>query len=296
MKIRIAGRPATLLLTALALALMLTIAVAPAAHAQVWTQVTVQRGDTLAKIAARNCTTWNEIWELNRAVIGPNPNYVRAGTVLTVPNRCGGPPGGNQSGIWDRGARNHATGVFNAPWYTVARGDTLTSIALRFGTTVATIRTQNNFTGNLIYPGQRLFIGGGGVQPPIQPTPVPPPIQPTPVPPPPPGNAERVTFEPYAISATRTGIISGDQPARFVLRANAGQQMSLFTISYGAPLNLEVTGPTGQRVSLSGNNGLMANAVSGWLPTAGDYTVTVWPVPDGTPRFSFNFNITFVIQ
>lgn len=276
---------------ALICALALTALGARSAQAQTMTQVTVQRGDTLSKIAARNCTTWQEIYNLNRNVIGSNPSVITAGTVLTVPNRCGGGgggSGGNQGGIWDRGPRVHATGSFSAPWYTVAWGDTLTSIAQRFGTTVQTIRTNNNIRGNNINPGQVLLIGGGGVTPP--------PVQPTPQPPPQPNNTERVTFDEWAISAQRTGTIQGSVPMRYLLNARAGQSMSLFTQSFGAPLLLEVTAPTGQPVKLSGTNGAMQNSVSGWLPASGDYIIVVLPIPDGVSRFQFNFNITFVVQ
>lgn len=275
-------------LAALVCALALTALGARTAQAQTMTQVTVQRNDTLSKIAARNCTTWQEIYNLNRAVIGGNPSVITAGTVLTVPNRCGGNQGGNQGGIWDRGPRVHATGSFNAPWYTVAWGDTLTSIAQRFGTTVQTIRNQNNIRGNNINPGQVLLIGGGGVTPPVVPTPQPPVVQPN--------NTERVQFEEWQISAQRTGIIQGAVPMRYILNARAGQSISLFTQSFGSPLLLEVTAPTGQPVKLAGTNSAMQNSVSGFLPASGDYIVVVVPIPDGVQRFQFNFNITFVIQ
>lgn len=47
--------------------------------------------------------------------------------------------------------------------YVVQAGDTLFSIAVRFGTTVEAIRQANNLTGDTIYVGQNLVIPGGGV-------------------------------------------------------------------------------------------------------------------------------------
>jgi LysM repeat protein len=46
-------------------------------------------------------------------------------------------------------------------YYTVRRGDTLTHIAVRFGTTVARLKQLNGLTGYspIIYTGQRLIIG-----------------------------------------------------------------------------------------------------------------------------------------
>lgn len=49
-------------------------------------------------------------------------------------------------------------------WYTVQRGDNLTRIANRYGTTVQAIMRANNLYTSVIQPGQVLFIpnGGGG--------------------------------------------------------------------------------------------------------------------------------------
>ena len=44
-------------------------------------------------------------------------------------------------------------------WYTVQKGDTLWSIARRFGTTIKQLALQNNLSDpNLIYPGEHLMI------------------------------------------------------------------------------------------------------------------------------------------
>jgi LysM repeat protein len=133
----------------------------------------VRRGDTLSSIAARNCITTQELYALNRHVIGPNPNAIYAGMVLTVPNRCGGtnPPG--HGGVYDRGPQPHARGPVHGNVYTVVLGDTMFSVAARFGLTVHQLAAANGI-GNpwWIYPGQRLIIPGlGGGHPPVQPCP-----------------------------------------------------------------------------------------------------------------------------
>jgi len=71
----------------------------------------VQPGDTLSGIAARFGLPggWQALYAVNRAVIGPDPNVIAAGTVLAVPGAT--PP-----------AR-----------YTVALGDTLSGIAVALG-------------------------------------------------------------------------------------------------------------------------------------------------------------------
>ena len=55
----------------------------------------------------------------------------------------------------------------NGVWYTVQRGDTMYSIARRYGTTVGAISAANGITNpNNIYVGQRLWIPTGCTPPP----------------------------------------------------------------------------------------------------------------------------------
>jgi nucleoid-associated protein YgaU len=49
---------------------------------------TVVSGDSLSKIAKKylgNANRWNELYEANRAVVGDNPNLIKPGQVLTIP-------------------------------------------------------------------------------------------------------------------------------------------------------------------------------------------------------------------
>ncbi len=126
--------------------------------------VIVQPGDTLAKIARAFCTTWNEIYDANRASIGPNPNIISAGLALTVPNRCAAGSRPDSGGIYDRGPRTHATGTISNGVYTVAWGDTMFSISQRFGVTLTNLRTANGFAEDQdrIHAGTRLVIPGLG--------------------------------------------------------------------------------------------------------------------------------------
>lgn len=51
---------------------------------------TVVYGNTLAKIAyqyLRSCTRWREIYDLNKSIIGTNPNYLKVGLRLKIPPR-----------------------------------------------------------------------------------------------------------------------------------------------------------------------------------------------------------------
>lgn len=161
-----------LLLIPIFFALLMAMPVA----AQDYQTYVTQQGDTLSKIALRYCTTWQEIYAINRQVIGNNPDVLFAGKVLTIPNRCGSavhlPSTPNTSGTYDRGVRTHATGTIQGNTYVVAWGDTLFSIGQRFGLSVNALITANNMTSdNNIYVGVRLLIpglqGGAIVAPPV---------------------------------------------------------------------------------------------------------------------------------
>jgi LysM repeat protein len=156
------------------------------ASAQEYVSVVVQPGDTLGKIAARHCADWEEVYNINRQTIGPNPNRVEVGMVLTVPNRCGyaptpSTPAPVPPGVYDRGSRNQATGTVNGPYYTVAWGDDLFAIGQRFGVAAASIASSNQLPNAAsIQPGQTLYIPGLGPREPAQPAPTPTPQPPAP--------------------------------------------------------------------------------------------------------------------
>lgn len=46
---------------------------------------TIQKGDNLSKIASKYGTTWQDLYNANRDVIGSNPNLIYAGRTLTIP-------------------------------------------------------------------------------------------------------------------------------------------------------------------------------------------------------------------
>jgi LysM repeat protein len=253
-----------------------------AAHAQTtYATYVVQPGDTLGKIAAKYCTTWPVIYNLNRNVIY-NPNYIYAGMVLTVPLNCsGGDSGGPVPGTCvDYGPTQHASGTYAAPYYTVNWGDTLFSIGKRFGMPWQSIASANGITYAYIFAGERLYIPCGGTTPP----------PPTPLP----ANTTRITFEPGKTYAAAVGTITNSQPANFILTARAGQTMTVQTTSRTAdPLVVSVTGPGGP-LTLSGTNSQVQNVVVAALPSNGDYTVTVRPVTT-VAATNFQFDITFTI-
>ena len=107
------------------------------------TTIIIQWGDTLSQLAIDYNTTGETVVELNNI---SNPNLIYAGDTLIVPNN---------GDIDDESGE----GTSDETIYIVQRGDTLSQIALDFGTTVQAIAIRNNIQNvNLIYTGQVLII------------------------------------------------------------------------------------------------------------------------------------------
>lgn len=96
----------------------------------------VKKGDTLSGIASKYNTTYQELASYNGI---NNPNLIYVGQVVKIPN----------------GSTNTSDEVK----YVVKRGDTLSGIASKYGTTYQKIASDNGISNpNLIYPGQVLII------------------------------------------------------------------------------------------------------------------------------------------
>jgi len=120
--------------------------------------VVVRWGDTLAGIAARNGTT---IQALLRANSLPNANFIYAGQRLIIPASGYAP----------------VNLPFTGSVYTVNAGDTLVTVAAKFGTTANEVMRANGlYNPNFIYIGQRLSIPGRSARPALQPSIAPAPL------------------------------------------------------------------------------------------------------------------------
>jgi lysozyme len=103
----------------------------PSAPAQ--STYTVQPGDNLSKIAARFGTTVAALVEMNNIA---NPNLIYPGQVLKLKGEGSKPE-----------------------YYTIQPGDTLSGIALKFGTSVKQLQVWNNIkNANIIYAGQKIRV------------------------------------------------------------------------------------------------------------------------------------------
>ncbi|NIH68397.1 polysaccharide deacetylase family protein [Modestobacter marinus] len=112
----------------------------------------VQPGDTLSAIASGYSATWREIYQANRATIGPDPNVLQVGQRLTIPGAGSG--GGGASPPPASGSTTHV----------VQPGDTLSAIASGYRATWREIYQANRATigpdPNVLQVGQRLTIPG----------------------------------------------------------------------------------------------------------------------------------------
>ncbi len=107
-----------------------------------YTYHTVRRGDTLYGIARRYGVTVASIQAANNL----RSNIIRTGQRLQLFGAQGGSPGSSS---------------ISSDVYTVRRGDTLSGIAQRSGTSVANLRRMNNLSSDLIRPGQNLKLSSG---------------------------------------------------------------------------------------------------------------------------------------
>ena len=123
------------------LVMQLVLATGIVAHASPGSYYTVQRGDTLYSIARRHGSSVQAIAQANGIL---NPARIYAGQVLLIPT-----------------GTTYQSPLLTGYYYIVSRGDTLSSIAWRFGTTHWAIAVANNLSNpNYIYPGQALVIPG----------------------------------------------------------------------------------------------------------------------------------------
>ncbi|WP_444544736.1 LysM peptidoglycan-binding domain-containing protein [Staphylococcus americanisciuri] len=112
------------------------------------TYYTVQPGDSLALIASKYGTTYQNIMNLNGLsgfLIHPGQKLKVTGTAVS--NQV------NQT-------TQQNTNVGNTSYYTVQPGDSLALIASKYGTTYQNIMNLNGLSGFLIHPGQKLKVTG----------------------------------------------------------------------------------------------------------------------------------------
>lgn len=203
----------------------LSLAYAGAAHASTYT---VQKGDTLSKIALDYKTTVNELKSLN----GLTSDLIYVNQTLKVSDELVAVPQPQQPA---------AQAPQAAATYTVVKGDALIKIANRFNVTVAELKEWNNISGTIIYIGQQLKVSAPGQ---AAPAPAPSPA-PAPTPAPAPAKAP-----PSWQSSIEYTIQSGDSLSKIAVkfRTTVGELKTLNNLSSDliyAGRKLLVPGPSG---------------------------------------------------
>ena len=111
---------------------------------------TVKKGDTLSGIAAKYGTTYQKLASYNGIA---NPNSITVGQVIRIPG----------SGSASSGGSSNASG--GEQTYTVKKGDTLSGIAAKYGTTYQKLASYNGIANpNNISVGQVIKIPGSGTR------------------------------------------------------------------------------------------------------------------------------------
>lgn len=111
----------------------------------------IVRGDTLTSIARRNGTTVSAIKSANNL----KSDLIFVNQKLTIPGKNSTSPSKEETNKNPENNQNSSNTT-----YTIKSGDTLTSIARRFNTTVSAIKKANNLKSDLIFVGQKLLVSG----------------------------------------------------------------------------------------------------------------------------------------
>ncbi len=135
----------------------------------------VQVGESLSSIAASYGVTVSNLIRYNGIT---NPNIVRVGQTLRIPSATSRVAGGTPVAPSSPATSPAQTVTVPKPLpsvidiaptptvqtsrgtraYSVRAGDTLSSVAVRFGVSVSALKTRNGLANDTIYVGQRLFI------------------------------------------------------------------------------------------------------------------------------------------
>ncbi|MCA9492624.1 MAG: LysM peptidoglycan-binding domain-containing protein, partial [Myxococcales bacterium] len=124
---------------------------------------TVRRGETLSTIASKYHTT---VSALSRANNLKNVNRIYVGMNLVIPRNGEAPSASASRTASSSSTSSSSSRTSSAPSkpsvHTVARGDTLSGIATRYGVTVSQLRSWNSLSGSTIMVGQKLKVSSSG--------------------------------------------------------------------------------------------------------------------------------------
>jgi LysM repeat protein len=142
-----------------------TTGLVPPAVAPAVQEYVVVKGDMFSTIAKKFGVSVKAIQDANPNV---QPTRLQIGQKLQIPVAASGPDAAAGSE-----AAGAAAGTAGEQVYTVKSGDTLTKIAIQFGTTIKALRSENSLTTDKIKVGQKLKIPSKTAAPEPAPAPAP---------------------------------------------------------------------------------------------------------------------------
>jgi membrane-bound lytic murein transglycosylase D len=121
---------------------------------------TVRKGETLGRIAAKYGTSVSTISSANGL---KNANHIYVGMSLRIPGKGGeGSDVAENFGSRATDARPTPSKASPATVHTVKSGETLSTIAAKYGRTTGQIQSYNGLSGSKILVGQKLKVSGSG--------------------------------------------------------------------------------------------------------------------------------------
>lgn len=206
---------------------------APSADLQ---KYVVKRGDMLSSIAQRHGVSVKELAKINNL---SNPNKIKVGQELALP------AGAKMRSVVPKTTPKSVVAGEGMQVYTVAKGDCLSKIAARFGTTSKAILTKNELTSDKLKVGQKLVVPAreekASVETPAgEPTPPPAPAPDVTAPAPTtpaveePGATAPVSPDPAAVGAEKP-VASTIQP--FTHDVVAGETLQTIADKYNVPVD-----------------------------------------------------------
>lgn len=124
---------------------------------------TVQKGDSLSKIAAKAGVSTKELAELNNI---KNANSIRIGQRLLLPAYAKAVPQApsstaSKAPAAPKKSKPAEPAIASGESHTVQSGDSLGKLAIQYGTSVAAFREVNNLKSDTIRVGQKLVVPKG---------------------------------------------------------------------------------------------------------------------------------------
>ncbi|PLX67187.1 MAG: hypothetical protein C0602_10850, partial [Denitrovibrio sp.] len=114
----------------------------------------VRRGDSMYRIAHKYGMSLYELMALNRGV---NAKIIRPGQSIIVSDSYYNARSGRKSSSRSYSSKT-PSGSYNKTTHRVRSGESLWSIANRYGTTISQVKSSSGLSSNIIRPGQKLTV------------------------------------------------------------------------------------------------------------------------------------------